>query len=373
MVKRAERAVSCAERQEHRPRGGNGLRPAGPLTSRPVFLLLVVVAAMAIANSAVAQTSERMARFNQAYEEAQSAEGAGQWSRAAALYEEVLRLGPHEIVSLASLARCRARLNQPDEALRCLAEAVEHGWNQVEKLRTEPAFEDLRNRPEFEKLIVRIAEVEREEIVIYVPPALKPGPHPPLIIAFHGRGENPHYFLSQWKEAADKLGAVVALPRGVRRAGDGLLNLWEQKGAKPADVDLPACAKLADTAIELAKKRHAIEPQRIVLAGYSQGGAVALKLLAAQPERYAGAFAQATLYQPPAPSWPAALAKNRRVYLIAGELDRLRPQTESAVSDLKAAGWDVRVDTVPKVGHEPPEDNPRRQVEAVEWILAPRK
>lgn len=338
------------------------------------ILLLALAGPACLFGQAGEKQSPWQARFNQAYQEAQTAESAGQWQQAAEAYREVQRLAPHEITTLVALARCYGRLGKNDEAFGCLSEAVEHGWNQTEQLQTEEAFAALRTRDDFAKLIRRIAEIESENLVVYLPPRLASGPAP-LLIAFHGRGENPHYFLSTWKEAADQLGAVLVLPRGVRREANNLLNLWEQRGAKT--VDLAACAKLAEQAIEQARKRHAIDPERIVLSGYSQGGAVALGLLAMNPERYAGAFVQATTYSGPESGWARKPSDNRggpgvgghRVYLIAGELDKLRPQTESAATDLKAAGWDIRLDIVENVGHEPPIDNSRRQAEAVRFIL----
>jgi hypothetical protein len=51
------------------------------------------------------------------------------------------------------------------------------------------------------------------------------------------------------------------------------------------------------------------------------------------------------------------------------DLDRLRTHSESATADLLAAGWTARFDTVPGVGHEPPDDNVRRQVGAIRFAL----
>lgn len=344
------------------------------MPGRPTLLVLTAIALIFAASPAArAQQSEKVTRLNKAYEAAMAAEAADRWDEAVRLYREVLTLAPHEITSLASLARCCGRLGKPDEALAALQEAVEHGWNQVEQLKSEPAFDALRARPEYATLLERIAEVDAQNILIYVPASAKREPAPPLIVAFHGRGENPHYFLSAWRQAADELGAVLALPRGVRRAARNMLNMWDTPDAPGAPVDLAACAPLALEAIELAAKRHPIDRDRIILAGYSQGGAVALGLLAKDPQRYAGALAQASIYKGAAEDWSATPAADRRpVYLLVGDEDKLRPQSETARDHLKAAGWNVHFELVEKTGHEPPEDNPRRQVAAIRHILAAR-
>lgn len=324
---------------------------------------------------ALAQQSEWETKFRNVWADAQAAEEAKNWAQAAELYAEVLKLNPHEPVSMVSRARSLCHLGRCAEAPRLLAGAVESGWNQADLLRSDPAFESLRGSEEFAKLFARIEQIEAENILVYVPPGVDATKPAPLIVAFHGRGENPHLFLPTWKEAADSLGAVVAAPRGPHRLNNGLINVWEspeaRKERRSAEVDTAACARLLDEAIALAEKRCRIDPQRIVLAGYSQGGAVALELLAEQPQRFAGAFAQATLYRERGVEhWRAAAAKHAgRVYLLAGELDKLRPHSERANAELTGGGWIVRYDVVPGAGHEPPDDNTRRQVEAVRFVL----
>lgn len=324
---------------------------------------------------AFAQQSHWATKMDAAWTAAQSADEAKDWKRAAGYYREVLLLIPHESTSKVALARCLAQLGETDEPLRLLETAVENGWNQTQALREEPAFEGMRRDPRYQRLYERIAEIEKENIVVYLPPGLDKAQPAPLIVAFHGRNENPHAFVPTWRDAANSLGAVIVAPRGVHRVSDNLLNVWESPEATrdrdTSRIDLAACRRLADEAIRLARKKAAINERRIVLTGYSQGGVVALRLLCDSPKQFAGAFAQATVYKPLGEeAWRAArIERAGRVYLLSGELDTLRPRSEDAYKELKAAGWSVELEIVSGCGHEPPEDNSRRQIEAIRFIL----
>lgn len=323
-----------------------------------------------------AQQSDWSRKFDAAWTKAQAAEAARNWSDAARLYADVIELLPDESTSRVALARAQAHLNRLDDALANLALAVELGWNDDDQLRSDPAFTPLRDRPAFKQLIARIDQIEREPIVVYVPPRLDPTSPAPLILAFHGRGENPHYFIRTWKQAADDLGAVVAAPRAPHRVNKRLLNVWELQGGTnrrdASDIDLDAARRLTREAIDLAGKNARIDPKRIILTGYSQGGAVALDLLTDDPSRYAGALVQASLYKSlGADRWKkAATRANPRVAIIAHQLDPLRPRSEDARTELVAAGIPVLFELVENVGHEPPADNPSRQAAAVRYILA---
>lgn len=323
-----------------------------------------------------AEESEFQKEFDRLWSEARHFDEAGQWSKAAAAYAQIRLLAPHEGTSLSYLARCLALLGRDDEALECLVDAVEHGWNQAKVLKTADAFKRLRDRGAFDKLYVRIDEIERDETPIYIPSNLDRNQPAPLIIAFHGRVENPHYHLPTWKATADELRAIVVAPRGVHRAGDNQFNLWESPEARAkrdtSDIDLERCKRITAQAIEYAKSKATVDANRIVLTGYSQGGAVALALLADDAAFYAGAFAQATLYKAVGiDAWRAAHAKRAgRICILSGALDKVLPHGERVRDEAKAAGWFVRYETIPGVGHEEPKDNTQRRIEAMRFILS---
>lgn len=371
-------------------------------------LLLVVAAAAACSAAARGEESAWKQAFDAAWTDAQAAEAAGNWDEAVRAYERVKRLVPFESLTRYNLARAYARLGRPREALLAATEAVEYGWCDAVAMVKEPAFADLRGDPLFQRALQRAGEVGEERQLIYAPAGLDREKPAPLIIALHGRGEPPHGFLPYWRKAADALGAVVVVPRGVTQVGGCLVSTWDaatptsapssapadrseatSKAATqpagqstptdptaiakrdPADIDLRASRRAVDIAIAFARTSFNIDDQQIVLAGFSQGGAVALRVLAAEPGRYAGVLTLGTLYNPAdSASWPAVQKERAvRAALCAGALDRLQRHSERAAADLRAGGIETRLETLPGIGHEPPPDWAERQISAIRWIL----
>lgn len=320
----------------------------------------------------LAQDSEWKTQFEETWQAAIAAEQGRQWANAAALYAKVQELIPGESTTLVARARCLANLGQNEDTFKCLERAVESGWTMEEELRQEEAFAKLRSDGRFARLLKRMAEIRDEPIVVYVPPGHDCTVAAPLIVAFHGRGENPHFFLPSWHEAAKELGFVLVAPRATRTLGNGLLHVWEREGAASSrDIDLAAAQPLLERSLELARQKCSIDEQRIILAGYSQGGAVALGLLANEPSRFAGVFAQASLYAPPDQQAPPVgqLQEPKRACLLYGEFDKLQREGRQAKADLEEAGWNVRLKVISGVGHETPPENTRLQVESIEFLL----
>lgn len=342
----------------------------------PASIALAFVAILAIPLGSLHADEKKPAswksRFEAAIAKAHEAEESKNWESAVAAYTRVLELVPHEITSLFARARANAQLGRMDDALKDLAEAVDNGWNDVEPLLKNEALAPLRDDPRFKAIVEDARKADAERLAIYVPSNVDCKQPRPLIVAFHGRGENQRYFLNTWKAAAERLGAIVVAPRGVRPGGNKLTNVWEQpRAARGNDIDLAACRKITDEAIAAARAKCKIDEKQIVLAGYSQGGAVALALLADEPARYAGAFVAASLYKSPGlDAWRQAQKQHGlRVYLLCGEVDPLAPHSREAADDIRKAGGLALLIVEPGVGHEPPENYEDKQFEGVRVIL----
>jgi len=94
-----------------------------------------------------------------------------------------------------------------------------------------------------------------------------------------------------------------------------------------------------------------IESARIVLAGFSQGGAIALHLGLRYPSRLAGILALST-YLPLADSLPEEAADNQNdvpVWIGHGSFDPMVPEAygSSAAETLRGAGYPVEYQTYP--------------------------
>ncbi len=337
------------------------------------ILLGAIGAVSLVPGRALAQEKKSWkARFEAAYAKAREAEESKNWEAAVAAYTRVLELVPHEITTLFARARANARLGRTASALSDLTEAVENGWNDVDPLLQNEEFAELRDDPRFKAIVDEARKADAERLAIYVPSNVDCKQPRPLIVAFHGRGENQRYFLNTWKTAAERMGAIVVAPRGIRRGGNKLTNVWEQpRAGKGNDIDLAACKKLTAEAIAAARAKYKIDEKQIVLAGYSQGGAVALALLADDPARYAGAFVAASLYKSPGlDAWQRAQKQHGvRVYLLCGEDDPLTPHSREAADEIRKAGGLAFLAVEPGVGHEPPENYEDKQFEGVRIVL----
>jgi len=342
----------------------------------PAFIALALAAIFAIPLASLHADEKKPAswksRFDAAIAKAQQAEESKNWDAAVAAYTRVLELVPHEITTLFARARANARLGRTADALKDLTEAVENGWNDVDPLLQNEEFTALRDDPRFKAIVEDTRKADAERFAIYVPSNVDCKQPRPLIVAFHGRGENQRYFLNTWTAAAERMGAIIVAPRGIRRGGNKLTNVWEQpRASKGNDIDLAACKKITDEAIAAVRAKCKIDEKQIVLAGYSQGGAVALALLADEPARYAGAFVAASLYKSPGlDAWQWAQKQHGlRVYLLCGEDDPLTPHSREAADEIRKAGGLALLIVEPGVGHEPPENYEDKQFEGVRIIL----
>jgi predicted esterase len=336
-------------------------------------LYLATVYRGAFRTSGAVQESEWQRKYWTTVPKAEQADEAGNWAEAARLHAEIINLLPHGPVSHYGLARALAHLERDDEALEELRQSIELGWADIEGLRSEPAFERIRGRSGFESVLDRGKEIADEPVAVYVPPGLDKKTLAPLVITFHGLGENPHSHIRSWKQAADRLGAVVAAPRGVGRIDHGAVHSfrWTTPGGDQDRKDFLQCKGLLQQCLDLAGQRADIDVDRIVLAGYSQGGSVALALLADAPDRFRGAVVEATSWSPRIlETWNRPPSgRQARVYLIVHEFDRTRPQGEEAYHALKDAGIDARLEVVRGADHEIPLHNDARQTEAVRFVL----
>jgi predicted peptidase len=114
---------------------------------------------------------------------------------------------------------------------------------------------------------------------------------------------------------------------------------------------------------------HAVDPDRIYLAGYSMGGAGVLRLAFAHPDRFAAVAVMSGFADT---SWAPRLKGIAMWFFHGGRDDRV-PVRESVemVKALKAEGADVRFSLDPNGAHPPPGDEDHLRLS--EWFLTHRR
>jgi predicted esterase len=337
---------------------------------------LVLCAAVVLPGLALAQQSERFKTYADNWGKAQEAFAAKRYRAALDHYARVAAVLPYEPSCRYQIACCHARLDEPEKALDALAAAVRFGWDDPAELERAEDLNTLRDHPRFAGVVADARACRDEEIVLYAGKNVDPKRPTPLLVLLHGLGGGPRTEVPYWHATADAQGLVIAAPRGPTRVGARTSFGWHREGAKnSADFDAAAAGKRVDAAVRMAKATYTIDDDRVVLAGFSQGGGIALKMLGDFPERYRGAIAVCTLYEAKgAAHWRAAAAKRPvRAYVMAGKLDKLVPRSRLAVEELRAGGVPTEHVEFDAVGHEPPLDYAVEQRRAIDFVLSGAK
>ncbi len=124
------------------------------------------------------------------------------------------------------------------------------------------------------------------------------GPHP-AILATHGWGSNALDLLSLAPYVARGRCLMLA-PQGPVEVEIGAVNGYGWYQLRPgAPPDLEAMSEAADRLMKLvdaALERYPIDPRKLIVMGFSQGGVMAYNLALRHPDRFVGLVAIATWF-----------------------------------------------------------------------------
>jgi phospholipase/carboxylesterase len=161
----------------------------------------------------------------------------------------------------------------------------------------------------------------------------------PLIVALHGASGNDEDFLWTWLKYAKSRGYILLSAKSF--------------GPTWYPWDAPSLLLMLDD----MHTRYAIDPQRILLTGLSDGGSFSYEVGFAFPERFAGLAVVAGILRPHQRS---AQASQLPVYIAHGEQDQLFPVPfiRLVASKLREWGHHVTYHELPGFGHAyPPGEN----------------
>ncbi len=279
------------------------------------------------------------------------------YAEAAAILEKAIDGYPDRLrANTYNLALMRVRLGEPENAAGALELGLSRGAWYGKFDFFEELWAPLKALPRFARIEKRCEarRAEAEKLVkprldVVVPPGARAGTKLPLFIALHGGGENVDAFRPHWTSPLLEQGFVVAYPQSTQLvAPDGYD--WMQ--------DVPRTRReLRDVYTRLVAS-YPVDPSRVVVGGFSSGGAAALEVVAAGTFPVSG-FVSLCPPRPPgltADKARAAASRGVRGTLLTTERDgRLAEQREMA-EVMRGAGLLLDFVVTPDIGHWYPAD-----------------
>ncbi len=339
----------------------------------PILLLAIFLIGLSPDPASAQPAAELRARI-------EIAMGRRDWAQALGLSGRLHQIEPNGGLA-AYNAACFAALNgEVPVALDWLRKSAEAGFEGVHMLAHDPDLAAARADGGFADVAALVRANRdrgfgefRELAADYEPMALLPPGMAgkgqgerglPLIIALHGFGANGADIGGAWQEAAAAVGAILVAPDALRRRGNGAGFEWRF---------IDEGEWLVLRVLEQMKRRYNIDPDRVVLTGFSQGANLTLYIGARHPDLFRGLIPYAGRYQTgdaPLESLLALPAEERpRVALRIGADDTGARSYEHAEAELRAAGVDVQREVYPGVGHSLPANATEELSEALRWVL----
>ncbi len=285
---------------------------------------------------------------------------------------EVERKFPDKLGEISLGVACiNARMGRIDEAVRTLERAMSEGhwWSKSELLRI-PALSSLRERPDYAAFVEKCVSLQGEREASLRPELLVFAPRDTstlrtAMIALHGRGETAQICVPYWKPAVS-MGVLLAVP--------GSSEPFRSEGLCWDDHER-ARREVANAYTQL-RASHGASFDRTIVAGYSQGGELALSLALIQKFPCAGFIAVS----------PGPFGKERleeftdvlenaavhglRGYLFSGDKDTTCPMTKKIHEEMVRMGITCEFTVEAGLGHAYPIDFERRLVSAAKFVLS---
>lgn len=284
----------------------------------------------------------------------QDAAEAGQLDKANDLGLRLMKATPEAPVTFYNLACRFAKQGDKERAVEWLNVSAERGFRFEAKFLRDEDLDPIRDHPGCAKALERVRDNAKKSLEEFkvraekdakvfteLPPNLDTSKPAPLIVVLHGHGGGARGMIQAWKNVAAKFGAVLVAPQALDKVGEGFS--WTVSYESEY---------LALRAIEEARKKHNIDPKKIVLTGFSQGGMMTFNIALTHPEMFAGAIPISGFYDyrvAAVPDKPGV--KLPRFAILNGELDPEADNNRATAKLFEKIGSPVMVNIYKGVGH----------------------
>jgi len=300
----------------------------------------------------------------------------GEYARALDLATRAASQFPAEVLRTCYWRVCMASLlDETALALQLLEEALASGlWYAEAQLREDPDLQSLQGLPEFEHM-VEVCRKREAEAQAQAAPALitlqpeggcQPGPQPcPLLLALHGNNRTAEGSVGFWRSAVSE-GWLLALPQSSQIRGPDAY-VWNDRDWAVREIQ-----EHYDTLCQ----HYAIDPDRVVVAGFSLGGELAIWLAMSGTIQARGfiAVGPGGPYMNEPENWIPLIEDSQqrglRGYLVVGEQDVFCYEgTQALAALLKSRDTPCKLEVHPNLGHDFPPEFQQSLAQALEFLF----
>jgi dienelactone hydrolase len=254
---------------------------------------------------------------------------------------------------------------RPAEVISVFRQGLDSGfWWSQDQFR-DSDLDAIRELPEFKHLMA-ISQEKYEEARGHIPrdqTLLLPDPPTsgkyPLLIALHGRNGNKDAQLEYW-EVAQRRGWLVLSPQSTQ-ALSSVTYCWDNAAEGLADLLFY---------FDWVSRQYPIDPQRVVIAGFSQGSGMAMYAALSGKLKVRGFIGIGTYWaDPESLAQLARQTESIRGYFVVGEKDQMLNKTREIQKVLNENNIQFGEEVHPNLGHEFPANFGSSFDKAIKFIL----
>ena len=265
-------------------------------------------------------------------------------------------------------AELMARRGDGPAALAPLEQALAEGCRyKKEWLLSNKALAPLADLPAMRSLIERsqraydeAAASAKPHLMFAMPDTLPDAFGFPLLMVLHGNNSNAKRTAERWSGMADR-GWVVAVPQSSEIGATPDAYTWNDRERVATELDLH---------FDRVKRATEVDASRVILAGFSMGGAQAIALALAKRFMVRGVVAIAPWLPNivEATTLAETASKMLRAYVVMGDGDPSVAAARELVAMLQGRAMRAKLDERPGLGHDYPEDMDATLVAALDFV-----
>lgn len=254
------------------------------------------------------------------------------------------------------------------KGLSVLQKAEKHGiWWHPDRLLQDPDFEAVRELPEFQEIVERCKE-KLASLQVHAKPEFSVWPssqssEKPLIFSIHWRGDNAYHFSAFWDDERLKDRFTMAFPQSSQPFGPESF-CWDDWNLAKQELH---------ESYQKADQSYNFDRDRLIVAGASQGGKLALELALEENEMPAKGFIAIVLAVREVSQYASliekAAARGIRGVIMTGDQDHFYSEVEGLCAEFEKHGMAYKLMVTEGLGHFIPDDFPDQLLEAVDFIL----